>query len=161
MILPSSPIRAIPRTSPSFIVLQSLSTSPSASRPLHGLDVAIASCRVFLDNILGARAGDRGGPDPRKKKGGQAVAMDLRTIMNTDGGAASKAPQASQSSGAPSDPSRQQQPQQQQQYAEFSSRPSQPLQHAQHPQHASPGRSSSFGPAQSPYQQFPQDHRRH
>lgn len=81
--------------------------------------------------------------------------MDLRTIMNTDGGAASKAPQASQSSGAPSDPSRQQQPQQQQQYAEFSSRPSQPLQHAQHPQHASPGRSSSFGPAQSPYQQFP------
>lgn len=74
--------------------------------------------------------------------------------MNTDGGAASKAPQASQSSGAPSDSSRQhpsQQQRQSQQYAEYSNRPSQPLQHAQH---ASPGRSASFGPAQSPYQQF-------
>lgn len=82
--------------------------------------------------------------------------MDLRTIMNTDGGGASKASQASQSSSAPSDPSRQQQSQQQsqqQQYADYSSRSSQPLQHAQHAQHASPGRSSSFGPAPSPYQQ--------
>ncbi|KAJ5389651.1 uncharacterized protein N7496_000719 [Penicillium cataractarum] len=81
--------------------------------------------------------------------------MDLRTIMNTDGGAASKAPQASQSSGAPDSslqhPSQQQQ---QSQYAEYSNRSSQPLQHAQHAQHASPGRSASFGPAQSPYQQF-------
>lgn len=78
--------------------------------------------------------------------------MDLRTIMNTDGGGASKASQAGQSSGAPPASSRQQQQQQQQQYADYSNRPSQPLQHAQH---ASPGRSSSFGPAQSPYQRFP------
>ncbi|KAF3387737.1 mRNA-capping enzyme subunit beta [Penicillium rolfsii] len=82
--------------------------------------------------------------------------MDLRTIMNTDGGGASKASQASQSSSTPSDSSRQQQAQQQalqQQYADFASRSSQPLQHAQHAQHASPARSSSFGPGQSPYQQ--------
>ena len=74
--------------------------------------------------------------------------MDLRTIMNTDGGGASKASQASQSSGAPPDSSHHST----QQYADYSNRPSQSLQHAQH---ASPGRSSSFGPAQSPYQQFP------
>lgn len=74
--------------------------------------------------------------------------MDLRTIMNTDGGGASKASQASQSSTAPPDSSRQQQ----QQYADYSNRPSQPSQHAQH---ASPGRSSSFGPGQSPYQHLP------
>lgn len=131
-------------------------SSASSATPLR------SGCRdrqlpVFLHNTLGARAGVRGGPDPAQIQSGHAVAMDLRTIMNTDGGAASKAPQASQSSGTPSDSSRQhpsqqqQQQQQQSQYAEYSNRPSQPLQHAQH---ASPGRSASFAPAQSPYQQF-------
>ncbi|KAJ5579851.1 uncharacterized protein N7459_005836 [Penicillium hispanicum] len=76
--------------------------------------------------------------------------MDLRTIMNADAGGASNPPPATQSSSPPSDPSHQQRTQQT--YSEYTGRPPQPpLQRAQH---ASPERSSPYGPAQSPYQQF-------
>lgn len=79
-----------------------------------------------------------------------AVAMDLRTIMNTDAGGASNPAPPSQSSSSPSDPSHQQRTQQT--YQDYAGRPPQPP--LQHPQHASPDRSSSYGPAQSPYQRF-------
>lgn len=76
--------------------------------------------------------------------------MDLRTIMNSDAGGASNRPPPSQSSSSPPDHSHQQRAQQS--YPEHPARPPQPP--LQHPQHATPDRSSSYGPAQSPYQQF-------
>ncbi|KAJ5175166.1 uncharacterized protein N7482_001043 [Penicillium canariense] len=129
--------------SPFFFVLPLFIDPPSSNIvTLPRSDVAIAS-RVSLP-IIPARAGGRGGSLPS----GHAVAMDLRTIMN-DAGGASNAPPATQASSSPTDPSHPQRAQQQ--YSEYSGHPSQPsLQHT----HASPDRSSSFGPAQSPYQQF-------
>ncbi|KAJ5632455.1 hypothetical protein N7490_008794 [Penicillium lividum] len=78
--------------------------------------------------------------------------MDLRTIMNTDAGGASKAnaPPSNQSSSPVSDPSNKQRAQSA--YSEYPPRPPQPP--LQHPPHASPERSSPYGPTQSPYQQF-------
>lgn len=76
--------------------------------------------------------------------------MDLRTIMNSDAGGASSRPPPSQSSSSSPDQSHQQRTQQS--YPEHPERPAQPP--MQHPQHATPERSSSYGPSQSPYQQF-------
>ncbi|KAJ6015485.1 hypothetical protein N7540_010076 [Penicillium herquei] len=79
------------------------------------------------------------------------VAMDLSSIMNSDAsGAKSNPPPPAQSSSPPSDLSHKQRTQSA--YSEYPVRPPQPpLQHAQH---TSPERSSPYGPAQSPYQQF-------
>ncbi|KAJ5108057.1 hypothetical protein N7456_004732 [Penicillium angulare] len=77
--------------------------------------------------------------------------MDLRTIMNNDGGGAkSSVPPANQSSSPPSELSQKQRTQSA--YPEYPARPPQPS--LQHTQHASPERSSSYGSTQSPYQQF-------
>ncbi|KAJ5631439.1 uncharacterized protein N7484_011539 [Penicillium longicatenatum] len=78
--------------------------------------------------------------------------MDLRTIMNTDAGGASKAKALppNQSSSPASDPSQKQRAQSA--YSEYPARPPQPP--LQHPPHASPEQSSPYGPTQSPYQQF-------
>ncbi|KAJ5935279.1 hypothetical protein N7466_004826 [Penicillium verhagenii] len=76
--------------------------------------------------------------------------MDLRTIMNTDGGASkANAPPPNQSSSPLSDPSQKQRTQSA--CSEYPSRPPQPP--LQHPPRASPERSSPYGPTQSPYQQ--------
>ncbi|KAJ5734464.1 hypothetical protein N7493_003250 [Penicillium malachiteum] len=77
--------------------------------------------------------------------------MDLSSIMNSDAsGAKSNPPPPAQSSSPPSDLSHKQRTQSA--YSEYPVRPPQPpLQHAQH---TSPERSSPYGPAQSPYQQF-------
>ncbi|KAJ5300924.1 uncharacterized protein N7443_005926 [Penicillium atrosanguineum] len=73
--------------------------------------------------------------------------MDLRTIMNNDGG--SKPAPPTQTSSSPIDPTQQQRAQQN--YSDFATRPPQPP--LQHP-HGSPERSSPYAPPQSPYQQF-------
>lgn len=73
--------------------------------------------------------------------------MDLHTIMNADAGASNRPP-PSQSSSSPPEPPHQGV---QQSYPEYPTRPSQP---PLHPQHSSPDRSSSYGSAHSPYQQF-------
>lgn len=70
--------------------------------------------------------------------------------MNSDTGGASNRPPPSHSSSPPLDQSHQQRAQPS--YPEYAARPPQPP--VQHPQHASPDRSSPYGPAQSPYQQF-------
>lgn len=75
--------------------------------------------------------------------------MDLRTIMNTDGGASNRPP-ATQPSRSPIDPSHQQRAQKG--FAEY---PNQPPPAHHHPSHTSPDRSASYsGPVHSPYQQF-------
>ncbi|KAJ5480730.1 hypothetical protein N7539_006624 [Penicillium diatomitis] len=76
--------------------------------------------------------------------------MDLRTIMNNEGGAASKASQASVSSTVSSDLAHQQQQQQQTDYPRR--RSSQSLQAIQQ---VTPTRHSSFEPTQAQYQQYP------
>ncbi|KAF7714441.1 Uncharacterized protein PECH_002199 [Penicillium ucsense] len=76
--------------------------------------------------------------------------MDLRTIMNNEGGGASKASQASVSSTVSSDLAHQQQQQQQTDYPRRrSSQSLQPI------QQVTPTRHSSFEPTQSQYQQYP------
>lgn len=80
--------------------------------------------------------------------------MDLRTIMNTDGGASNRPPApVTQASSSPIDPVHQQRAQQP--VTEYNNRPPPPPQHHhQHPSHASPDRAASYsGPVQSPYQQ--------
>lgn len=75
--------------------------------------------------------------------------MDLRTIMNSDAGGASKPAPPTQTSSSPVDPAQHQRAQQS--YADYAGRPPQPqLQHS----HASSDRSSPYAPPQSPYQQF-------
>ncbi|KXG53692.1 uncharacterized protein PGRI_007420 [Penicillium griseofulvum] len=76
--------------------------------------------------------------------------MDLRTIMNTDGGASNPPPNNSASSPI-SDQTPQKRSKKSASYSEYPTRPPQPL---QHPQHASPERSSPYASVQSPYQQF-------
>jgi hypothetical protein len=78
--------------------------------------------------------------------------MDLRTIMNTDGGA--NPPPPSNSASSPiSDPTPQKRAKKSASHSEYSTRPPQPPP-LQHPHHASPDRSSPYGSVQSPYQQF-------
>lgn len=78
--------------------------------------------------------------------------MDLRTIMNTDGGASNPPPPNSASSPV-SDQTPQKRAKKAASYSEYSTRPTQPPP-LQHPQHASPEQSSPYVSAQSPYQQF-------
>ncbi|CAG8909432.1 unnamed protein product [Penicillium egyptiacum] len=78
--------------------------------------------------------------------------MDLRTIMNTDGGASNPPPSNSASSPI-SDQTPQKRPKKAASYSEYPTRPPQPSP-LQHPQHASPERSSPYASVQSPYQQF-------
>lgn len=80
--------------------------------------------------------------------------MDLRTIMNTDGGASNRPP-ASQSSSPPTESSSAHQQRASNAFIEYPNRPPQPSQH--HPSHASPDRAASYsGPvhSSSPYQHF-------
>ncbi|KAJ5543311.1 hypothetical protein N7535_005739 [Penicillium sp. DV-2018c] len=77
--------------------------------------------------------------------------MDLRTIMNTDGGAANPPPSNSASSPI-SDQTPQKHANNVNSYSEYPTRPPQPP--SLQPQHASPERSSSYASAQSPYQHF-------
>ncbi|KAJ5446397.1 hypothetical protein N7491_002479 [Penicillium cf. griseofulvum] len=77
--------------------------------------------------------------------------MDLRTIMNTDGGASNPPPNNSASSPI-SDQTPQKRPKKAASYSEYPTRPPQPP--LQHPQHVSPERSSPYASVQSPYQQF-------
>ncbi|KAJ5326975.1 hypothetical protein MYU51_008137 [Penicillium brevicompactum] len=75
--------------------------------------------------------------------------MDLRTIMNTDGGA--NPPPPSNSASSPiSDQTSQKRAKKSASYSEYSSQPTQPPP-LQHPHHASPERSSSYASVQSPY----------
>ncbi|KAJ5173043.1 hypothetical protein N7492_005636 [Penicillium capsulatum] len=76
--------------------------------------------------------------------------MDLRTIMNSDAGGANNAPPAAQSSIPSSEPSHSQRAPSN--YEEYPARATQTA--LQHSQHTSPDRSSPYGSAQSPYQQF-------
>ncbi|KAI3107302.1 hypothetical protein CBS147333_6371 [Penicillium roqueforti] len=79
--------------------------------------------------------------------------MDLRTIMNTDGGASNPPPPSNSASSPISDQTPQKRPRKAASYSEYSTRPPQPPP-LQHPQHASPERSSPYASVQSPYQQF-------
>jgi hypothetical protein len=107
------------------------------------LNVAIA-CRVHISIKVLSRG--RSGPEVG------AVTMDLRTIMNTDGGASNPPPSNSASSPI-SDQTPQKRAKKANSYSEYPTRPPQPPS-LQHPQHASPERSSPYASAQSPYQQF-------
>ncbi|KAJ5244209.1 hypothetical protein N7489_004305 [Penicillium chrysogenum] len=79
--------------------------------------------------------------------------MDLRTIMNTDGGASNPPPPSNSASSPISDQTPQKRPKKAASYSEYPTRPPQPSP-LQHPQHASPERSSPYTSVQSPYQQF-------
>ncbi|KGO45143.1 hypothetical protein PEX1_068110 [Penicillium expansum] len=79
--------------------------------------------------------------------------MDLRTIMNTDGGASNPPPPSNSASSPISDQTPQKRPKKAASYSEYPTRPSQPPP-LQYPQHASPERSSPYASVQSPYQQF-------
>ncbi|OQE87110.1 hypothetical protein PENNAL_c0020G08033 [Penicillium nalgiovense] len=79
--------------------------------------------------------------------------MDLRTIMNTDGGASNPPPPSNSASSPISDQTPQKRPKKAASYSEYPTRPPQPSP-LQHPQHASPERSSPYASVQSPYQQF-------
>ncbi|KAJ5964316.1 uncharacterized protein N7479_004192 [Penicillium vulpinum] len=79
--------------------------------------------------------------------------MDLRTIMNTDGGASNPPPPSNSASSPISDQTPQKRPKKAASYSEYPTRPLQPPP-LQHPQHASPERSSPYASVQSPYQQF-------
>ncbi|KAJ5617795.1 hypothetical protein N7537_002909 [Penicillium hordei] len=79
--------------------------------------------------------------------------MDLRTIMNTDGGASNPPPPSNSASSPISDQTPQKRPKKSASYSEYPTRPPQPPP-LQHPHHASPERSSPFASVQSPYQQF-------
>ncbi|KAG0153178.1 hypothetical protein PDIDSM_5028 [Penicillium digitatum] len=79
--------------------------------------------------------------------------MDLRTIMNTDGGASNPPPPSNSASSPISNQTPQKRPKKAASYSEYPTRPSQPPP-LQHPQHASPERNSPFASVQSPYQQL-------
>ncbi|KAJ5170363.1 uncharacterized protein N7500_003146 [Penicillium coprophilum] len=79
--------------------------------------------------------------------------MDLRTIMNTDGGASNPPPPSNSASSPISDQTPQKRPKKAASYSEYPTRPPQPPS-LQHSQHASPERSSPYPSVQSPYQQF-------
>ncbi|KAJ5824138.1 hypothetical protein N7447_006478 [Penicillium robsamsonii] len=79
--------------------------------------------------------------------------MDLRTIMNTDGGASNPPPPSNSASSPISDQTPQKRSKKAASYSEYPTRPPQPPS-LQHPQHASPERSSPYASVQSPYQQF-------
>ncbi|KAJ5509420.1 hypothetical protein N7527_011563 [Penicillium freii] len=79
--------------------------------------------------------------------------MDLRTIMNTDGGASNPPPPSNSASSPISDQTPQKRQKKAASYSEYPTRPLQPPP-LQHPQHASPERSSPYASVQSPYQQF-------
>ncbi|KGO76444.1 hypothetical protein PITC_073260 [Penicillium italicum] len=79
--------------------------------------------------------------------------MDLRTIMNTDGGASNPPPPSNSASSPISDQTPQKRSKKAASYSEYPTRPSQPPP-LQHLQHDSPERSSPYASVQSPFQQF-------